>query len=100
MIVLATFIDTIATLLHYIITAYIFVIIAAALVSWVRPDPYNPIVNFLYKATDPVYAFIRNKLKIPTVFGNLDFAPIILLLALQFMDLFFVRLLRVFIASM
>jgi YggT family protein len=90
----STFIAAIATILHQVITLYIWVVIIAALVSWVRPDPYNPIVQILGRLTDPVYRFIRRF--IPTVIAGIDMAPIILIIGLQFIDLFFVRLLMSF----
>jgi len=90
----STFITAIATILHQVISLYIWVVIIAALVSWVRPDPYNPIVQILGRLTDPVYRFIRRF--IPTVIAGIDMAPIILIIGLQFIDLFFVRLLMSF----
>ncbi|MDR2033493.1 MAG: YggT family protein [Helicobacteraceae bacterium] len=89
--VLATFCNAVANILDMVITAYSFVIIVAAAISWVRPDPYNPIVQALYRLTEPLYAFIRRFVR--TNFGGFDFAPIIVLLTLQFIRLFFVRLL-------
>jgi YggT family protein len=74
-----------------IISIYIWVVIIAALVSWVRPDPYNPIVQTLYRLTEPVYAWIRRY--IPTVVGGIDLAPLIVIIGLQFIDLFLVKLL-------
>jgi len=74
-----------------VISIYIWVVIIAALVSWVRPDPYNPIVQTLYRLTEPVYAWIRRY--IPTVIGGIDLAPLIVIFGLQFIQLFFVRLL-------
>jgi YggT family protein len=91
MIVLSTFIEAFAQILHTIINIYIWVIIIAALITFVRPDPYNPIVQILFRLTNPVYAFIRRY--IPTIFGGLDIAPIIVILSLQFIDLFAVKLL-------
>lgn len=91
MIIFATLIEAIATILHLLITAYIWVVIIAALISWVRPDPYNPIVQVLYRLTEPLYALVRRY--IPTVISGIDIAPIIIILALQFLDLFFVKLL-------
>ena len=96
--ILSTFLSTVATILHTVINVYIWVIIAAALISWVRPDPYNQIVQLLYRLTEPVYERLRRL--VPTVIGGVDLAPIIVLLALQFTDLFFVRLLHEFAASL
>ncbi|AQW81641.1 YggT family protein [Campylobacter pinnipediorum] len=95
--ILSTFISALANILHSIIQIYIWVVIISALISWVRPDPYNPIVQLLARLTEPVYGFIRRF--IPTVFGGIDITPIVLLLALQFIDLFFIRLLFAFAAS-
>lgn len=91
MIVLSTFIEALAQILHMIINIYIWVIIISALISFVRPDPYNPIVQILYRLTNPVYAFVRRF--IPTIIGGIDLAPVIIILVLQFVDLFAVKLL-------
>ena len=96
--ILSTFLSAVATIWHTVINVYIWVIIAAALISWVRPDPYNQIVQLLYRLTEPVYERLRRL--VPTVIGGVDLAPIIVLLALQFTDLFFVRLLHEFAASL
>ncbi|MRI83241.1 MAG: hypothetical protein C6I00_02365 [Nitratiruptor sp.] len=89
--VLATLLQAIAQILHMVITIYIWIVIIAALITWVRPDPYNPIVQTLFRLTEPAYALIRRY--IPTVIGGIDLAPLILILVLQFIDLFLVRLL-------
>ncbi len=81
----------IVTLLDQVITLYIWVVIIAAVVTWVRADPYNPIVQVLNRLTEPVYARIRRIM--PTTISGIDFAPIILILALQFVKLFFIQLL-------
>ena len=91
MIVLGSFLMAIAQILHLIITAYIFVIIACALLSWVNPDPFNKIVQILYRLSAPAYALVR-KTRIPTVFGGIDLAPLIIILGLQFVDIFLMRL--------
>jgi len=79
-----------ATLFITIISLYKWVIIISALLSWVQPDPYNPIVQMLYKLTEPAYALIRRV--IPTVFGNMDMAPLILIFVIQFLEIFFQNL--------
>ena len=91
MVVLSTFLIAVAQMLHIIITAYTWIIIAAALITWVNPDPYNKIVQILYRLVAPAYALVR-KTRIPTTFGGIDLAPLVILLVLQFIDLFFVRL--------
>lgn len=75
------FIIAVARIVDLAINLYIFIVIARALVSWVNPDPYNPIVRFLHNATDPVLYRIRRVL--PFQMGAFDFTPIILLLALS-----------------
>ncbi|QKG28977.1 MULTISPECIES: YggT family protein [unclassified Campylobacter] len=89
--ILSTFLSAIADILHMVIQIYVWIIIISAIISWVRPDPYNPVVQLLYRLTEPVYAWIRKF--VPTVFGGIDLAPIFILLALQFFDRFFISLL-------
>ena len=60
---------------------YIFIVIARALVSWVNPDPYNPIVRFLYNATEPLLSRLRRYL--PLQFSGIDLSPIAFLIALS-----------------
>lgn len=64
-----------------LINVYIWVVIIAALLSFVNPDPYNPIVQFLYKITNPAYTLVRRFIK--TSFNGLDLAPLIIIIALQ-----------------
>lgn len=65
---------------NLVINIYIYIIIARAIVSWVSPDPYNPIVRFLYNLTDPVLYRIRRVL--PLQFGGLDLSPLALIFGL------------------
>ncbi|CAM3474868.1 YggT family protein [Arcobacter aquimarinus] len=74
------------TVILSIIFLYKWVVIISAILSWVRPDPYNPIVQMLYRLTEPAYAFIRRY--IPTVVGGMDLAPIILIFGLIFLETF------------
>jgi YggT family protein len=66
------------------ITAYVWIIIARALISWVSPDPFNPIVRFLYRATEPVLRPIRRRMS--TFQIGLDLSPLVAILALQLVD--------------
>jgi len=77
-------------IVHSLITIYIWVVIIAALLTWVRPDPTNPIVQVLYRLTEPAYALVRRY--VPTVFNGLDLAPLIIIVGLQILDVIFVRL--------
>ncbi|MBA2879932.1 YggT family protein [Desulfosalsimonas propionicica] len=70
-------------------TVYMWIIIAQAVLSWVNPDPYNPIVRIIRQVTDPVLFQIRRR--IPTVFGGIDFSPIIVLLGIIFLQEFLVK---------
>ncbi len=80
-----TLLISILQFINVIIGIYIWVVIIAALITWVQPNPYNPIVRFLWNVTEPVYAYIRRY--IPTNFGGFDIAPIILILALEFIQI-------------
>ena len=72
----------IARILDLAFNIYIFIVIARALVSWVNPDPYNPIVRFLHNATDPVLYRIRRLLPFLQV-GAIDLSPMALLILLS-----------------
>jgi len=65
---------------------YTLIVVASAIISWVRPDPYNPIVTFLDQATRPVYRRLRPHL--PKVFysGQMDFTPIVIIVLLILID--------------
>jgi YggT family protein len=67
-------------LISLAIQIYIYVIIARALISWVSPDPYNPIVRFLYRATEPVLRPVRERLPMSQM--GIDFSPMIVILGL------------------
>ena len=82
--------SSILTVVLTVVFLYKWIIIISAIFSWVKPDPYNPIVQMLYRLTEPAYAFIRRY--IPTVFGGMDLAPVILILALIFIETFLGRL--------
>jgi YggT family protein len=94
---LGNIIKGLAGIADSLITAYIWVVIIAALISWVRPDPYNPIVQVLYRLTEPVYVFIRRY--IPTVINGLDLTPIVIIVALQIIDVILINLLGALAAS-
>ncbi len=89
MFVLANFLRGVAKVLDLGLQVYLWLIIARAVLSWVSPDPYNPIVRFLYRATDPVLYWVRRR--IPASFGGIDFSPMIVLLAIVFLQSFLVQ---------
>ena len=78
-------------LISLAIQIYIYIIIARALISWVSPDPYNPIVRFLYRATEPVLRPVRERLPMSQM--GIDFSPMIVILALLFLERFLVPVL-------
>ncbi|MFH1406774.1 MAG: YggT family protein [Candidatus Omnitrophota bacterium] len=90
MFVLANFLTAIANLLDICFTILYWLILIRALVSWVNPDPYNPIVQFLYKATEPILSPIRKVLPLSLRYG-IDISPIIAFLAIIFLKAFLVK---------
>ena len=92
MFVASNLVLALARLLEIVCWAYFWMIIARAVLSWVNPDPSNPIVRFLYRATEPVLRPIRNRL--PTFQMGLDLSPMIVLLAIYFLESFLIGSLR------
>jgi len=77
--------EGIATILDTVLWLYMWVIIIRALISWVNPDPWNPIVQFLQRATDPVLYQIRKRLGMGSM--GFDFSPIIAILLIMFLQI-------------
>lgn len=92
MFIAGNFLGALATLLNMALWAYMWIIIARALVSWVNPDPWNPIVQFLHRATEPVLAPIRRWL--PTWRVGIDFSPLVVILIIYFIQMSVVASLR------
>lgn len=90
MFVASSLVAAIARLLDIVLNAYMWIIIIRAVISWVNPDPSNPIVRFLYQVTEPVLRPIRRRL--PS-FQGLDLSPLIVLLAIYFLQSFLVSVL-------
>ncbi len=88
----------IAYVLDMLLNLYFWVIFARAILSWIRPDPYNPIVRIIYNLVDPVTYRITKI--IPTRIGMIDVAPFILMLAIIFVQKFLVATLFDFGARM
>jgi len=89
--VLGEFLIALAKLVNLALWAYMWIIIVRALLSWVNPDPYNPIVRFLYGVTEPVLRPIRSRL--PTWQMGLDLSPLIVILIIYFLQQFLVPVL-------
>jgi len=92
MFIIGNFLYALATVLHYALIFYMWIIIARAVLSWVSPDPYNPIVRFINNVTEPVLYPVRRRL--PVSFGGIDFSPLVVLLAIIFLQGFLVESLR------
>ncbi|MEK6690195.1 MAG: YggT family protein [Nitrospirota bacterium] len=88
MFILSNLINAVATILDLALTVYMWIIIIAALISWVSPDPYNPIVRFLYRATEPVLSRIRRV--IPVSGLGIDVSPMIAILGILFLKYFII----------
>ena len=89
MMVISNFLTAVAKVLDIVLVIFMWVVIARAILSWVSPDPYNPIVRFIHNVTEPVLYQVRRR--IPVSFGGIDFSPIIVLLAVIFMQRFVVN---------
>ena len=80
---IGNFISAFAYILNMVLTIYMWIIVARAVLSWVNPDPYNSIVRFINNITEPVLYQVRRRL--PVTFGGIDFSPFVVLLAIIFM---------------
>ena len=85
---LSLFLHALAQVMNIALTMYMWVIIIRALLSWVNPDPYNPIVQFLHSITEPVMYRVRKAIPMPGM--GLDLSPIIIILAIIFLQTFLV----------
>ena len=94
----SNFVAAVAAILGYVLNIYMWVVIARAVLSWVSPDPYNPIVRFIHTVTEPVLSQVRRRL--PVVFGGIDLSPIVVFLAILFLENFVVGSLQEFAAGL
>ena len=92
MFMISNFLFALAKLVEILLGVYMWIVIGRAILSWVNPDPYNPIVRFLHDVTEPVLSRIRRI--IPAFGGGMDFSPMILILAIYFLMSFLVPTLR------
>jgi len=88
--ILANFLQAIASVLNTVLTLYFWIVIISALLTWVNPDPYNPIVRILRNLTEPVFYRVRRWIPF-TYMGGIDLSPIVVLLAIQFIKIFLVQ---------
>lgn len=92
------FLMAVANVLNFVLLVFMWIVIARAILSWVNPDPYNPIVRFIHNVTEPVLYQIRTKL--PINFGGIDLSPILVILVVYFLRDFVVKSLLRFSASL
>ena len=92
MFMISNFLFALAKLVEILLGVYMWIVIGRAVLSWVNPDPYNPIVRFLHDVTEPVLSRIRRM--IPVFGGGVDFSPMILILAIYFLMSFLVPTLK------
>jgi YggT family protein len=85
----SNFLNAVATVLKFVLNIYMWIIIARAVLSWVSPDPYNPIVRFIHNVTEPVLFQVRRRL--PVVFGGIDLSPVVVFLVILFLEYFVVN---------
>ena len=89
MFVLSNLISAIAVVLEYVLTALSWLVIIRALISWVSPDLFNPIVRFLYAVTEPVLSPFRRVIPIHNI--GIDISPVLALIFIWFVKLFLVN---------
>ena len=87
---MSALIFAIVQLIHSVVSLYIWVIIISAVLSFVQPDPRNPIVDVLNRVTQPAFAFVRRKMPF-VVFSGIDLSPIVIIFGLQFIDTLLMR---------
>lgn len=92
MFVAGNFLSAVASVLHLLLQAYMWVVIIRAVISWVNPDPWNPIVQMLNRVTEPLLEPIRRKMFQMMGYGGMgiDLSPLILIAAIYFLDFFLV----------
>ncbi|MCG6909847.1 MAG: YggT family protein [Deltaproteobacteria bacterium] len=89
MYIIGYFILAVAKVLDIVLVGYMWIVVARAVLSWVNPDPFNPIVRFIHNITEPVLYQIRSR--IPVTFGGMDLSPIVVFAAIIFLRTFVVN---------
>ncbi|MFH1112850.1 MAG: YggT family protein [Pseudomonadota bacterium] len=89
MFVIGNLIAAVAGVLEMVLSIYMWIVIVAVLISWLNPDPYNPIVRFLYSVTEPVFGMVRRVLRLPPM--GIDISPIVVVLVIVFLQQFLVK---------
>jgi YggT family protein len=92
MFIIGYFLLALAKVLNFVLIIFLWLVIARAVLSWVSPDPFNPIVRFINNVTEPILYPIRSKL--PVNLGGLDLSPIVVFMAIIFLQTFLVPILQ------
>lgn len=92
-VVLVNVTRAVAMVLDHLLTLYWWIVIISVLLTWVNPDPYNPIVRFLRGVTEPVFHQVRRRLPFVVISG-IDLSPIVVLLGIQVVQMVLVDSLR------
>ncbi|MFW5730089.1 MAG: YggT family protein [Desulfonatronovibrionaceae bacterium] len=90
MFVFSNFLTAVITVADTLLSLYFWIVIISALLSWVNPDPYNPIVRILRNLTEPVFYRIRRWIPFVT-FSGIDLSPVVLLIGIQFVRMFLIQ---------
>lgn len=90
MFVIQNVLMAVVSVLSTLLNLYFWIVIIAAVITWVRPDPYNPIVRALRMVTEPAFYYVRKWMPF-TYRAGLDFSPVVVLLAIQLVDRIVVR---------
>ena len=90
MFIIGNLVQAIATILEKVLSLYSIVIMIAVLISWVSPDPFNPVVQLLRSVTEPFFGWIRQRLPFAVV-GMIDLSPLVALLLIQLVQMAVVR---------
>ena len=90
MFILGNLLEAVAVILDRVLQLYSFVVLVAVLISWVSPDPFNPIIRFLRSATEPVFEWVRRSLPF-AVIGMLDLSPMLVFFFIWFARMFLVN---------
>lgn len=88
---------TIKRFIDFVINIYTFIIILRAIISWVNPDPYNPLVRALYRLTEPILYPIRKAIFRVIGYIMIDFSPFVAILLIQLVRYFLFKLLNIFL---
>ncbi|OGX40331.1 MAG: hypothetical protein A3C53_03115 [Omnitrophica WOR_2 bacterium RIFCSPHIGHO2_02_FULL_68_15] len=90
MFILGNLLQAVAVILDRVLQLYSFVVLVAVLISWVSPDPFNPIIRFLRSVTEPVFEWVRHRLPF-AVIGTLDLSPMLVFFFIWFARMFLVN---------